>query len=211
MTSILIASDKYGCDGTVTFAPYYVRVVKDTDLFDFLDKKKRGNFEAKYNHVDEKHREELFFLMRLGKAIIKQDKGAINNAVESYLESSFIIKNDRDVQSFYHQLSCWLHELKVRTPINVLNREINKWLKKAHFVLWRSQRERKLKTGLFCSDIGTALFTLWISNLEQRRGINICSRCSAPFVNVRTTQKYCSHKCQNAACVARYRKNKKAK
>lgn len=210
LISILIPGDEYWHDGSVPFHPRYVRVVKNSQLNDFFDKNQRRDFEAKYGQVNEKNRQKLFFLLRLGSAISKKNEAAIYDAVESYLESFLVVNDYKGAKNFYYQLSCWLHEIKLR-PMYVLNQEINNWIKKARYVVWWSKREEKLKTGLYCEDIITALFALWISRLNEARGVSICLKCSNPFKRTRTNQKYCSPRCQNNANVARHRKNKSSK
>ena len=86
-------------------------------------------------------------------------------------------------------------------------------LSKTRFVVWWSDVGRKFVPGLYCPDIVTALYALAMWSSGTAGGWVICQRCTKDYPRRRAKQLYCSHKCQVAAGMKRYRENleKKAK
>jgi hypothetical protein len=80
-------------------------------------------------------------------------------------------------------------------------------LSKTRFVVWWSDVGKKLVPGLYCPDILTALYALAMWSSGTAGGWAICQRCNKDYPRSRAKQLYCSHKCQVAAAMKRYRKN----
>jgi hypothetical protein len=80
-------------------------------------------------------------------------------------------------------------------------------LSKTRFVVWWSDVGKKLVPGLYCPDIVTALYALAMWSSGTAGGWAICQRCNKDYPRSRAKQLYCSHKCQVAAAMKRYRKN----
>lgn len=84
-----------------------------------------------------------------------------------------------------------------------------KGLSKVKFVIWWSTVANKFVPGLYCPDLATAIYASYLSKIGTRGGIGICQRCRASFPRSRKNQRYCSHKCQVAAAMRRYRQEPK--
>ncbi|MGB7330923.1 MAG: hypothetical protein WBD25_06030, partial [Terriglobales bacterium] len=79
-------------------------------------------------------------------------------------------------------------------------------LSKTRFVVWWSDVGKKLVPGLYCPDLVTALYALAMWGSGTAGGWAICQRCNKDYPRSRAKQFYCSHKCQVAAAMKRYRK-----
>jgi hypothetical protein len=88
-----------------------------------------------------------------------------------------------------------------------ISEAFTKGLGKARFVVWWSTIGNKFVPGLYCPDTMTALYASVLSALGIPGGIGVCQKCKTPFIRSRSKQQYCSHKCQVAAGMKRYRKN----
>jgi hypothetical protein len=84
-------------------------------------------------------------------------------------------------------------------------------LKKSRFVVWWSEIAKKLVPGLYCPDILTALCAsiVWVSGVAG--GWAICENCKNGYSRRRVGQRHCTHKCQVAAAMRRYRKRNKSR
>jgi hypothetical protein len=89
----------------------------------------------------------------------------------------------------------------------VLSELFTAGLSKTRFVVWWSDVGKKLVPGLYCPDIVTALYALAMWSSGTAGGWAICRRCNKDYPRSRAKQLYCSHKCQVAAAMKRYRKN----
>jgi hypothetical protein len=100
-----------------------------------------------------------------------------------------------------------------RTAPYALAEAFTRGLSKTRFVVWWSHVGKKLVPGLYCPDIVTALYALAMWSSGTAGGWAICQRCNKDYPRSRAKQRYCSHECQVAAAMKRYRKNmqKKAK
>lgn len=205
---ILIAGSENRHNGRSAFKPYYVYSIDKSDLKDFLNGKRKVVFEKKYGKVSELERQKLFFLMRLVPAIRQRNERTINKAIETYLSSFIVINDAENAYYFNDQVENWLRDI-MRNPVNKLHREVNTWLQNVRFIIWSPKGAKMATIGLYCNDIITALFAVWISRITQAKGISICLRCDNPFERSRQNQQYCSYYCQNAAAVARSRKKKR--
>jgi len=81
-------------------------------------------------------------------------------------------------------------------------------LSEARFVIWEDKLTGKFVPGLYCPNIQTALYASVLYGLGVPGGLAICRnpKCRLPFIRSRgETQSYCSHKCQVAAGMKRYR------
>lgn len=78
-----------------------------------------------------------------------------------------------------------------------------------HLVLWWRHQERNLAPGLYCSTLGTALFSLLLSRIAVPQGTAICARCQKVFTRSRIAQTFCSTRCGNAVRQARRRAKRK--
>jgi hypothetical protein len=82
-------------------------------------------------------------------------------------------------------------------------------LSKTRFVVWWSDVGKKLVPGLYCPDIVTALYALAMWSSGTAGGWAICQneKCVKDYPRRRAKQLYCSHKCQVAVGMRRYREN----
>lgn len=81
-------------------------------------------------------------------------------------------------------------------------------LSEARFVIWEDKLTGKFVPGLYCPNVQTALYASVLYGLGVPGGLAIClnQKCRQPFIRSRgKTQSYCSHKCQVAAGMRRYR------
>lgn len=97
-----------------------------------------------------------------------------------------------------------------KTAVFALSEAFTAGLSKTRFVVWWSEVAKKLVPGLYCPDIVTALYALAMWSSGTAGGWAICQRCNRDYPRSRAKQLYCSHKCQVAAAMKRYRKNRKA-
>lgn len=97
----------------------------------------------------------------------------------------------------------------VKTPAFAISEALTRGLIRARFVIWWAQKERKLAPGLYCPDMPTALYALVLSGLGTPGGVAVCQRCMTPFIRSKGVQLYCSHRCQVAAGMQRYRNLKR--
>ena len=208
--SVLIAGTKDRYDGNTAIKSRYVHAVSNEDLKNFFDgdKEKRQKFRKKYKDVDAAKSQRLFFIMRLGIAISKRDDGRIIAAVESYLDSFIEIETAEDSDYYSSHILGWLQDIKSR-PAYVLSREINEWLDKVKLISWWAKADKRLYSGLYCEDIVTALFVLWITHLPFTKGVSVCAQCGSIFERSRRNQIFCTANCQNVAGVRRYRRKRR--
>ena len=81
-------------------------------------------------------------------------------------------------------------------------------LSEARFVIWEDKPTGKFVPGLYCPNVLTALYAWVLYGLGVPGGLAICQnpKCRQPFTRSRgETQSYCSHNCQVAAAMKRYR------
>jgi hypothetical protein len=95
----------------------------------------------------------------------------------------------------------------VKTPTFALSEAFTAGLRKTRFVVWWSVVGKKLVPGLYCPDIVTALYALAMWSSGTAGGWAICQKCTKDYPRSRAKQLYCSHRCQVAAAMRRYRKN----
>jgi len=103
----------------------------------------------------------------------------------------------------------WSGEIREisKTAAFALSEAFTEGLSKTRFVVWWSEVGKKLVPGLYCPDIVTALYALAMWSSGTAGGLAICQRCNEDYPRRRAKQRYCSHKCQVAAAMKRYRKN----
>jgi hypothetical protein len=94
---------------------------------------------------------------------------------------------------------------RARFPISEVSRHLNRYLRRARFVIWWSEREQQLLPGLYCKDMATAMAALMFSRVASTKGRAVCGRCGKEFVRTRRTQTFCTLRCGNAARKARQR------
>jgi hypothetical protein len=81
-------------------------------------------------------------------------------------------------------------------------------LSRVRFVVWQDNLTKKFAPGLFCPDIMSAVYAAVLYGFGTPGGVGVCRKCALPFSRSRgPTQRYCSHKCQVAAAMKRYRDN----
>ena len=88
-----------------------------------------------------------------------------------------------------------------------ISEAFTKGLSKVRFVVWWSVIAHKFIPGLYCRDTMTAIYASVLSAMGTPGGVGVCQKCKTPFIRSRSKQLYCSHKCQVAAGMRRYRKN----
>lgn len=99
-----------------------------------------------------------------------------------------------------------------RNPADWLVRMLSDGLRRPNsgveFVIWWNDKARLLAAGLLCPDARTAAYALLLRGVGQPGGFGVCERCGNPFSAIRAGQRYCSHSCQTAAAMVRYRSKK---
>jgi hypothetical protein len=90
-------------------------------------------------------------------------------------------------------------------PFAVVLEELNRGLERARPVVWWSLVKKKASLGLYCPDAYSALFALALRGMGLPGGSGVCQRCGNPFLRSRSTQRYCSHRCQLTASMRRFR------
>jgi hypothetical protein len=103
----------------------------------------------------------------------------------------------------------WSVEISARckTAAFALSEAFTAGLRKTRFVVWWSDVGKRLVPGLYCPDIVTALYALAMWSSGTAGGWAICQKCNKDYPRSRAKQLYCSHRCQVAAAMKRYRKN----
>jgi hypothetical protein len=108
----------------------------------------------------------------------------------------------------------WKGEIsaEIRSATLALAEAFTAGLSKTRFVVWWSDIGKKFVPGLFCPDIVTALYALAMWSSGTTGGWAICqnSRCKKDYPRSRVKQRYCSHKCQVAAAMQRFRDRAKS-
>lgn len=104
----------------------------------------------------------------------------------------------------------WKGEIsaEVKTAILALSEAFTAGLSKTRFVVWWSEVGKKFVPGLYCPDIVTALYALVMWSSGTAGGWAICQnpRCKKKdYLRSRVKQRYCTHKCQVAAAMQRFR------
>ena len=94
---------------------------------------------------------------------------------------------------------------EAKTAAYALAERFTEGLSKTRFVVWWSHVGKRLVPGLYCPDIVTALYALAMWSSGTAGGWAICQRCNKDYPRSRAKQRYCSHKCQVAAAMKRYR------
>ena len=94
-----------------------------------------------------------------------------------------------------------------KTAAYALSEAFTAGLSKTRFVVWWSDVGKKFVPGLYCPDIVTALYALAMWSSGTAGGWAICQKCNKDYPRSRAKQFYCSHRCQAAAGMQRYRKN----
>ncbi len=92
-----------------------------------------------------------------------------------------------------------------KTAPFALSESFTAGLSKTRFVVWWSEVGKKLVPGLYCPDIVTALYALAMWSSGTAGGWAICQRCNKDYPRSRAKQLYCSHRCQVAQAMKRYR------
>jgi hypothetical protein len=94
---------------------------------------------------------------------------------------------------------------RTRHPLSELSRELNEKARRARFVLWWVETEKRFAPGLYCDDIATALATALFSRVVSPQAVAICERCGNQFIRTKRPQRFCSLRCGNADRKARQR------
>ena len=89
-----------------------------------------------------------------------------------------------------------------------LSETFTRGMRKTRFVVWWSNAAKRLVPGLYCPDIVTALYALAMWSIGTAGGWAVCQKCGDNYPRRRAKQLYCSHRCQVAAAMQRYRKNR---
>ena len=101
----------------------------------------------------------------------------------------------------------WSVEIRgvLKTAAFALSEAFTVGLSKTRFVVWWSDVGKKFAPGLYCPDIVTALYALAMWGSGTAGGWAICRKCNKDYPRSRAKQLYCSHRCQVAAGMKRYR------
>jgi hypothetical protein len=190
------SEDGYFCEDAGKMVP--VRCVSET-LETLNSRAGKIAFEAKYGlTIHDNTLREAFFSLMLAQAVAGQDPDrGVQEALRYYRGDSpphALFGIDSPVNQGIRQ-----------EPFRVLLEMLNAHLKQAHPVIWWSSARNKASLGLYCSDGVTALFALALARMGLPGGLGVCQRCGNPFLRSRRTQHYCSHRCQLAASMRRFR------
>ena len=155
-------------------------------------------FEAKYGFsIQEHERKNLFFMLMLLKAVEGQDPDrGVREALRYY-------RGDQP-QGLFRAGGPESQGIQ-REPLRAILEMLNEGLKRARPVVWWSYAKMKASLGLYCPDGHTALYALALEGMGSLGGLGVCQRCGNPFHRSRRTQHYCSHRCQLAASMKRFR------
>jgi hypothetical protein len=94
---------------------------------------------------------------------------------------------------------------RIRFPLSEVSRQLNGRLRKATFVVWWADRDKKLFPGIFCEEMETAFAAMLVSRVASPEGLAVCQRCGKRFVRKKRIQRYCTLRCGNAARKSRQR------
>ena len=181
---------------------FEVRIIPSQRLSQFIDSGERDKFEKEFGQVSDSDRKELVYLIRLAAAISagqgpsKIDLERLQLAASGRAEGNW---------EFEHHLLTEAYE----TPAYAMCKLLNRGIQNSRFIVWWVDRDQRLAPGLYCPDAVTALFALALVQVGETGALGVCSRCSNLFLTRRSSQVYCSSKCQTAAAMTRYRANQK--
>jgi len=155
-------------------------------------------FEAKYGFsIQEHERKNLFLMLMLAKAVEGRDpKRGVREALRYY-------RGDQP-QGLFRAGEPVSQGIQ-REPLRTILEMLNAGLARARPVVWWSYAKKKASLGLYCPDGHTALYALALEGAGSLGGLGVCQRCGNPFHRSRRTQHYCSHRCQLAASMRRFR------
>lgn len=85
--------------------------------------------------------------------------------------------------------------------------QLNRWVRKARFVMYFDRSQKKPLPAIYCQDTATGLAAMIFNAVPTPRGVGVCRRpaCQKSFLRVRPGQQYCSLRCGNADRKARQR------
>jgi hypothetical protein len=91
--------------------------------------------------------------------------------------------------------------------------QINRWVRKARFVMFMDRHLKKPLPGLYCPDPGTALAALVFNRVPTPKGLGVCRNpsCGKSFLRIRPGQQYHSTQCGSADRKARQRSRERNK
>lgn len=179
-----------------------LRIVPRESLEQFVDSRKRRDFEKQFGPVPDEDRKELIYLLNLGGAV-SESKQDLQRALAA-LDKAVRARSEGEPDIDHH-----LYVEARQTPAYALCRIMNRGIQRVRFIVWWVERERRLAPGLYCEDTSSALFALALVSLGGPGSLCVCLRCGTPFFARRGKQVYCSYRCQTAAAMMRYRANKK--
>lgn len=175
-----------------------VRCVSET-LETLNSQDNRVAFEAKYGlTIHGNTLRNAFFSLMLAQAVAGQDPDrGVQEALRYY-------RGDSPPRALFGEGSPVSRGIR-QEPFRVLLEMLNAHLKQAHPVVWWSSAKKRASLGLYCPDANSALFALALRGMGLPGGLGVCQRCGNPFHRSRRTQHYCSHRCQLAASMRRFR------
>ena len=175
-----------------------VRLVSE-ELQSLTQENNRVAFEAKYGFaLYDNTLNNAFFCLMLAEAVAGQDpKSGVRRALEFYRgpRPSDLFKEGEPVSKGIQQ-----------EPFRAVLEMLNGGLGKVRPVVWWSSTKKRASLGLYCPNVDSALFALALREMGMPGGLGVCQRCGNPFHRSRRTQRYCSHRCQLADSMRRYRK-----
>jgi hypothetical protein len=185
------------------FQGFDVRIIPSKCLAQFIDSRERDKFEKEFGQVSDSDRKELVYLIGLAAAISAgQGSSKVDYLERLRLAASSRAEGNREFE---------LHLLSeaYETPGYAICKLLNRGIQNSRFIVWWVDRDQRLAPGLYCPDAVTALFALALAQVGETGALAVCSRCSNQFLTRRSSQVYCSSKCQTAAAMTRYRANQK--
>lgn len=146
---------------------------------------------------------------------IEREHGAIDAAEWNRLREMLALKDRLNADDWGPGLFLYGEEQERRFVVRgsvkgagfLLLKAFTAGLSKTRFVVWWHKAAKKFVPGLYCPDIVTALYALAVWSSGTAGGWAICQKCGNDYPRRRAKQRYCSHKCQVAAAMQRYRAN----
>jgi len=212
-------------DGRVIVPDDYdipVRIIAPSGFGEFLADRPRSGDTHRLPAVPPRQRAALLALLRLTQAIQTRDRRSlrtfvklqfaeeVRRGIEKDAEMSRALGANEWPPGTWSLPDIRRHVAKslrgrIRFPVSELGRLLNGRLRKARFVMWWVERDKKFAPGIFCEDMATAFAALLVARITSPEGLAVCERCGTQFVRKKQGQRFHDLKCGNAARKARQR------
>jgi hypothetical protein len=196
---ILIAASPDNADGLVSFAPWNVRQISPNILGVLSDSAERARMEKLYGTLAERDRDRLLELLELMERIGAGDWSPVREFKTS-------VDRKRVGRTVEIQI---LGSGSIKSPVLLLTKAMTDGLSKSRFVVWWAELGQRFAPGIYCEDFTTALYAAVLWSVGKPGGLGVCRHCGQPFFRSRSKKRYCSHSCQSAAGMRRFRSRHK--